>query len=132
MGEPVSFSIVLAIAGFIIVLLLGIIGFFLRYGLKKLDGQYFRIEGWVNTIRDMISNLKERIDEGNLNTRLNQEAIGEIRREVQNKLNDQDKEIDDVRRVVIDHEKRISEIDKRLSIQKHVHNDLHPTRKIEE
>lgn len=116
----------LNIAGFIIVMLLSVLAFFLRHGLKKIDGQFVKIETWVNSINDKITLLKERIDEGNLNNRLNQEAIHEIRREVTRKLTDQDDEIDDVRKIVVDHEKRISEIDKRLTVHKHIHNNLHP------
>lgn len=126
----VNGSVIISLAGFIIITLISVIAFFGKREFIKLDGQYQEIKSWVNSIRDMIALLRERVDESNLNTRLNQESITEIRREVQKDLKEKGNDISEIHHQVNDHEKRLNEIDKKLIIQKHIHNDLHPHKPI--
>lgn len=125
-------EIIISISGFIIITLISVIAFFGKREFVKLDGQYQEIKSWINSIRDMISLLRERVDESNLNTRLNQESISEIRREVQKDLKEKSKNITEIQHQLNDHEKRLNDIDKKLIIQKHIHNDLHPHKPISE
>lgn len=128
----VNGSIIISIAGFIIITLISVIAFFGKREFVKLDGQYQEIKNWVNSIRDMIALLRERVDESNLNTRLNQESISEIRREVQKDLKEKSKDISEIQHQVNDHEKRLNEIDKKMLKQIFRHNEIHPGHKIEE
>jgi hypothetical protein len=123
---------IMAIAGFLIVTLLSIIGFFGQRWFKNFDIQFSDIKGWFNTISDSIKGLEKRVDESILNTKLNEAAIREIQTRIEQRFVMMEQQIHESAKRITHNDNKIIEIEKQILKTRMKHNEIHPTNKFEE
>lgn len=123
---------IIAIAGFVIITLLSVIGFFGQRWFKSFDIQFSDIKGWFNTISDSIKGLEKRVDESILNTKLNEAAIREIQTRIEQRFLMLENQMHETNKRVSHNDNKIIEIEKQILKTRMKHNEIHPTNKFEE
>lgn len=124
-------SIIYEVIGFIIALLVGIIGFI---GKKAIDDFKKRFESMEKSFESVVSCLKQldkRVDDSMFSNKTTEMALREVQTRIEQRFINNGDQITDIQKRLTAMEGRMIGIEKHCMLTRHVHNKIHPDEEIE-